>query len=133
MDAPSKHAIEFMETLISGNESLIEFAQRLRLRNGVKSVTHNIDLRRYRNGSAIEGYVDAELVTDRSIAWWFEIHWDENWVIESRIVVNHEQGQDILREFPDRSASTLQLCMEHLPIVIADLVHDANLINLVDI
>lgn len=107
MDNESKYVAKFLEAIASNNRKFIELAGALRLQSKVLSVKQGIDCRQYNSGTRIEYYVDAELRNGKSMCWWLEIIWNkECWTIEASVLVNHDQGQDKLKEFPDKISET---------------------------
>jgi hypothetical protein len=130
MDIKSKHTIKFLEALANSKHQFTELAQRLRPRPDVIRVLHSLECLRYRTHVALEGYVDVELRNGKAVAWWLEVNWnDEQWTIESRVLLNDNQPQsvqEVIREFPDRIAETLNECIEQLSQATADLVNSAD-------
>jgi len=91
---------EFLAVVAAANEQLIDLAVKLRLRPEVKGVVCDMDCRRYGTTPRIEYYVDAELRNGRAISWGMEVGFDgETWSVEADVRVQHEQGQDLLREW----------------------------------
>ncbi len=84
---------------------LTEVAEAVRAFPGVRLVTTDVSPRSYESGPRIEAYVDAELESGNSLAWWLELYEDGgSWVVESSILHTTSQGQDQLRELPARYA-----------------------------
>jgi hypothetical protein len=107
MDSESKYAAKFLEAIASNNRKFIKLAGTLRSQPNVLSVKQGIDCRQYDSGTRIEYYADAELREGKSICWWLEIIWNkECWTIEASVLISHDQGQDKLKEFPDRISET---------------------------
>ena len=139
MDTESRYVIKFLETLADSELELGELARRLRSRPDVVSSFCSLDCSKYQHLFryptpvalvTIEGYVDIELRNGKRIAWWLEVNWnDEQWIIESCVLLNDNQGQNIqeaIKEFPDRTAETLDECIEQLSKAISDLVNSAD-------
>jgi hypothetical protein len=54
---------------------------------------------------------------------------DELWIIESSVLLNDNKGQNIqevIKEFPDRAAETLDECIMQLSQAISDLANSAD-------
>jgi hypothetical protein len=139
-DTESKHIAKFLEALAGSRLELAELAHKLESRPDVIGALYSLECSKYRRLSpecfnyqtyvALEGYVDVELRNGKGIAWWLEIHWnDERWVIESRVLLNDNRGQnaqEVIREFSDRTAETLDKCIEQLSQAISDLISSTD-------
>lgn len=107
MDDKSKYVAKFLETIALNNKKFMQLADWLRSQPDVLSVKQGIDFSQYESGTRVDFYVDAEIRSDKSICWWFEIYWEnERWVIEYSVLNTHNQGQDKLKEFPDKLPET---------------------------
>lgn len=130
MDTESKHAVKFVTALARSKRQFVEFAQQFRNQPDVVRVLHSLECIEYQSHISIEGYIDAEFHNGKTIAWWLEINWDsDQWNIESRVLLNDAQGQDVqevVRDFPVRTAQTLDECVEQLAQAISDLVNSAE-------
>jgi len=74
--------------------------------------------------SALEAYVDANLVSGRTVAWLLDVIWrDEEWEIQYSVAVNKldRRGQVPLVEFPDRIMLTMEELITESRIAIAEL------------
>lgn len=97
-----------LDAITTVNERLISFSQQLRAKAEVAEVRHAVDFRRYRSGTVLEFYVDAELKSGKGLSWWLEIKWSkEKWVLESSVLLNEGNHQETMREFPERIAKTV--------------------------
>ena len=130
MDAESRYAVKLLEALGNSNRQFIELAQRLRSRSNVISVLHSLECLKQGAHASLEGYVDVELQNGNAVAWWLEVNWnDEQWVIESCVLLNDNQPPSVqrtIKEFPDRLAETLDECIEQLRKATLDLVNNAD-------
>ena len=107
MDMQSKQAIDLLEVIADSNEKFIALSQSLRLNPVVTHVLHSLECRKYATGTVLQGYVDAEIQNGKAICWWLEVHWGEGkWIIESRVSVTDDQGQDTIKEFSDKASET---------------------------
>lgn len=132
MDTESRHVIRFLEAAAECNDKLIALAQSFQFKPEVIRVLNSFECRQYRTGPVLEGYVDIELRNNQALAWWLEVHWNSNqWIIKSRVTVNHAEGQDVIREFSDREADTLDECIDQLVRATSELVGSAGSIKLV--
>lgn len=115
MDAASIYAIRFLEAIAGINVKLTEFARILRSEPQVSRIQHNFECHKYQSGAMLEGFVDAELHSRKAITWWLDVKWSvDQWVITARILLNHEQGQDVIKEFPDRITDEFNTSLEYL-------------------
>lgn len=131
MDAESKQAANLLEIIADSNEKLITLSQGLRSKTEVIRVLHSLECRRYSTGTVLQGYVDAEIQNGKAICWWLEVHWGEGkWVIESRVLVNSDQGQETAKEFPDRVSETFSEFIVQLGQVTSELVSSVGIIDL---
>ena len=131
MDIESIQVAQLLMVIAETNEKFIAFSQDLRSRPEVIRVLHSFECRKYGEGVGFEGYVDAELHNGRAVCWWLEVHWsEERWLIESRILVNSDQGQDPIKEFPEKVSDTLGGFIAQLEQVIAELVGSIGTIDL---
>jgi hypothetical protein len=130
MDRESKQTIKFLEALANSKLELAELTHRLRSRPDVIRDLHSLECFKYRTHVALEGYVDIELRNGKAVAWWLEVNWDdEQWVIESCVLLNDNQPrstQETIKEFPNRTAETLDECIEQLLQATSELVNDAD-------
>ena len=89
------------------SRKFIKLAEHLRSQYNVLSVKQDIYFQQIESYVGLELYVDAELRNGKAICWWLEINWtEERWVIETCVLVNHNQCQDKLKEFPDKFPET---------------------------
>jgi len=132
MDVQSKYAIKFVHALATVKSQFTELAQRIRLRSQVIRVLHSIESFMYQTHSAIEGYVDVELDNGKGVAWLLDIGWDDNqWIIESRVVLNDNvprSTQETIKDFPTRTAETLDECIEQLLQATSELINSVDAI-----
>jgi hypothetical protein len=132
MDIASKNASRLLEALAESKGTLTDFARQLRSQPEVVRVLTNFEPREYQTGFVLEGYVDAELRNGKAMAWWLEARWNESlWTIESRVLVNDDQGQYTFREFPERTAETLDDCIAQLALATTELIDSGDAVALV--
>ena len=130
MDTPSRDVVRMLEAIADSNSQFIELASRLRSRPDITRVHHDLDCRKYLTGSVVQIYVEAELESANSVTWWLDLRWNEDhWFVEGRVLVDNDQGQDTVREYPDRTADTLDACIKDLLQVTADLVSSVDSID----
>jgi hypothetical protein len=99
MDTPSEQASRVLSALADTHERITGLARELRSHAEVTRVVHELGPRNYKSGPVIEAYVDAELRSGRSVSWWLEITWVEQWQVSARILENSAEGQETLRVF----------------------------------
>jgi hypothetical protein len=108
MDIESKQAAKLLETIAGINECFIDFSQSLRSRSEVLSVKHSLECRKSDSTVMLECYSDAELHSGKAICWWLEVQQnEEQWVLETSVLINDGQGQSVIREFPNRVSTTI--------------------------
>jgi hypothetical protein len=101
-------SVKFVEALAQTNQSFGNFSLELHSIPQVLSVNSGTEFRRYTEQLVIEIYIEAELDNDNCVCWWLEIAKKESeWEISSRILLNADSGQEILKEFPSLSAKTI--------------------------
>lgn len=131
MNTENKLALKLLHGIAVSNEMLISLSQDLRARPEVVRVLHSLEARKHQSGAALEGYVDAELRNGKAICWWMDAYWKEGkWVIECSVLVNNDEGQHIFKEFPSKSAESLDDFITQLERATSDLVASASTINL---
>ena len=126
MDKESVSATFLLEALATANARLIEFSRALRSRLEVVDVLHCLECRWYLTGPMIEGYVDVEIRGRKSVAWLLDIRWPDKWLVDTRVVSNHGQYQDVLREFPTREAESLGELITVLNLAVSELISSAD-------
>ena len=127
MDTESKAGVRLLNAVAACNERLVDLSTRLRLETGVNRALHEFSCRDYKTGPLLEAYVDIELATGEGVCWWLEVEWTtEQWLIRSSLRVSHDQGQDALKEFPDRTARSLEDFVNELEVATSDLVSSAD-------
>ena len=134
MDADSNLVIGLLEAIATSNEELVSLSEMLRSHPSVIRVLRGFDCRNYRTGVRLEWYVDAELRSGHGMCWSVDVSWAEaNWVISSKISINRngDQGQDVLKEFADKSAQTLKDFISQLRDTMSDLAKSPINIELV--
>lgn len=131
MDVESMQVAKLLMAIAETNEKFIALSQDLRSRPEIIRVLHSLECRKYGTGVGLEGYVDAELKNGKAICWWLEVHWnEEKWLIESRILVNSDQGQDTIKEFPEKVSGTLDEFIAHLELATNELINSIRTIDL---
>lgn len=109
MDYESKFIGSFLEVVALNNRKFLKLAEHLRSHFNVLSVKQDINCQQFESYVSLEIYVDAELRNGKSICWLLEIKWTkESWLIETCVLINHNQGQDKLKSFPDKSPETFE-------------------------
>jgi|SRR5882724_3939880 len=130
MDAESAESIRVLESIAQCNEQFIALSQWLSL-SGHKNVTHDVDCRAYESGTMLEAYVEAELEDGKVICWWLDISWNrESWRIAASVLVNNDDGQEVLKDFPEKTPGTLNDFVDQLKEASADLVAHAHSLNI---
>lgn len=135
MDADSRTAIIVLEAIAAASERLVAVSRDMRSRPEVSEVQQNLTVRNYQlSGPEVEGYVDVQLVSGKSIAWLLDIRWDEaQWKIESRVVGDGERdsgGQNTLEKHPTRIAVTADGFVRELELATAHIVDSCRSMDL---
>ena len=134
MDALSNELTRIFQGIAKSNQVLIDLCESLRFSPFVHAVVRGFDLRTYETDVMIEGFVDAELTSSKAICAWLEIRWNQdNWIIETRVLVNDDHGQPLYEGFPDRTPSTLDDFLLQLQGATSDLVTFFRGINFEDV
>lgn len=116
MDRDSEQVTRVLSALIETNHEIFNLSETLSARREVVKVSHAFQWSRNHAHSEfgvgppylLDWYVDAELVTGRSLVWVLELSWpDGQWEIESRIETTGDDGLQVLQEFPGRSAQSV--------------------------
>jgi hypothetical protein len=131
MDSESRQAVILLDTIADSNEKFIALSQYLRSKPTVIRVLHNLECRKYTTGTMLQGCVDAEVQNGKAICWWLEVHWGTGkWVIEFRVLVNSNQGQETIKEFPDKISETFSEFIDQLEQATSELVDSVKIIDL---
>jgi hypothetical protein len=127
MDREGMVMSKLLGEICTTSEALVTLAVDFRSRAGVAQVIRGCDLRKYQTGPVLEAYVDVETQSSKAFSWWLEVRWDqEQWIIESSIRESHQNGQDMLIEFPDRVATSLDDLVKSLRHATNDLMTSAK-------
>jgi hypothetical protein len=131
MNTENKQALELLKGIALSNEMLITLSQDLRTMPEVVGVLHSLEARKHPSGAALEGYVDAELHNGKAICWWMDAYWkEEQWVIECSILVQTDEGQQVVKEFPEKTASTIEEFVNRLNEATRELTSSADIQSL---
>lgn len=103
-------AAEVMTLLARCNERLGQIALMAGSLPGVMSVSNRLELRDYRSGPLMEGFVDAELADGSARSIWLQVAWSSRvWTLESSLLAVDNGGrQEVLREFPREEIGAFQ-------------------------
>lgn len=130
MDADSAASTKLLESIAGSNEQFIALSQWLRSLPEIK-VTRGFECRAYKSGTMIEAYVEAEVDENKTVCWWLDVGWNnEQWLIESSVLLNDDQGQKVLRTFPTRTARSLDDFVTQLAEATEDLTTHARSMDL---
>jgi hypothetical protein len=67
----------------------------------ISETSFSVQVVRYKNGSVLEGYVDADLSNGIGINSLLDVSWSgESWRIEARLARSTTSGQETLKELP---------------------------------
>jgi hypothetical protein len=81
-----------------------------------------LEVASYRNGSVIEGYVEAELANGGSVCWLLDVGWDADcWTIEARLAKQSGDRQETLRELPTHTVKDFDSFLRTLKQVATEL------------
>jgi len=138
MDADSKHATRILAALAESSGRSMELVHRFQSMPEVSKVSFDFDC--FRNQSYWEfkvgspyifpWYVDVALTNEKAIWWALDVHWDEEkWFIESRVELLGDHGPNILKEFPNRTALTIDEFVDQLKEATSQLLESADLVK----
>jgi|SRR5947209_19155544 len=127
MDTEAIIALRLLKEIALGNERLIDLQFEFRSKSGVKTVSHGLDLRKFKDGCLVDGYVEVEISDDQSYCWWLELRIEPTgWTIETSILKDHPGGQDVIEGFADRRGETLDNLSIELASAIEQLIQSAR-------
>jgi hypothetical protein len=132
MDAPSQNVAAFLETLLDAKQRLHEIRMQYHQRCG-RTAPEILSLGRPKRESH-GGVLGIDLpVTGgdgRRYELAIEIVWKpEGWIIRTEAWVDAEAGgQERFRALPERTASDIHACMEHIRAAVGDLASFADLV-----
>lgn len=131
MNTENKQALELLRGIALSNEMLITLSQDLRTMPEVVRVLHSLEARKHPSGAALEGYVDAELRNGKALCWWMDAYWKEKqWVIECSIFVQTDEGQQVVKEFPEKTALSIEEFVSRLDEATRELVSNTDIHSL---
>jgi hypothetical protein len=107
MDGPdSEFAV--IEALGAIRERMIAHALLLGRSAGVAAARSGVDVRDYPVGGLhVEAWVEAERTDGCASTWWLEARRGEaGWTVEASVLEDGPQGQDVVRRFEVRTATT---------------------------
>jgi hypothetical protein len=123
MDFESEKSIKLLECIAACNEQFIALSQWLNSLSNVKNVCRGFDCRAYETGTLLEAYVEAELDEGKVTCWWLDVSWDEEgWQIQASVLVTDDQGQRVLKNFPEKKPQTLEGLVVQMKAVTSELV-----------
>lgn len=130
MDVASAESIRVLECIAACNEELISLSQWLHSFADIKP-SRGFDCRAYESGTMLEAYVEAELDGGKTICWWLDVKWRaQEWSIQSSVSLNDDQGQRVLKNFPDKTPQTLDDLIKQLQEAASDLAAYARSMDL---
>lgn len=133
MNTENKQALELLGGIARSNEMLITLSQDLRTMPEVVRVLHSLEARNHPSGAALEGYVDAELHNGKAICWWMDVYWkEEQWIIDCSILVQTDEGQQVVKEFPEKTASSIEEFVNRLDEATRELTSNTHIHSLLN-
>jgi hypothetical protein len=138
MDSYSKQATMVLAALAESSSRSMELVHRFQAMPEVLKVSFDFDC--FRNQSywqfnvgspyIFQWYVDVALKNDKAIWWALDVHWDEEkWLIESRVEIPGDSYPNILKQFPDRTAITIDEFVHQLKEATSELLESGGLVN----
>ncbi|MEP7039264.1 MAG: hypothetical protein ABI891_13090 [Acidobacteriota bacterium] len=138
MDSESKQATRVLAALAESSGKSMSLVHRFQSMPEVEKVSFDFDC--YKNQSYWEfgrgspyifnWYVDVALKNGNAIWWALDIQWvEEKWIIESCVELPGDYNPEILKEFPDRFAETVDEFIFQLNDATSQLLDSANLIE----
>ncbi|HLM60915.1 MAG TPA: hypothetical protein VK308_08935 [Pyrinomonadaceae bacterium] len=141
MDTESKNVTRFLEAWQTSRERLGTVLRNELILKGAASATpflvlsgrpfriHDADSVREFSGSVALG-VQAKPQTGEPVEFGIDILWDKTgWSITTEIYVECEEGQKLLRSFPEKHTTNLDDCLVFLEAAISELLTCVNLID----
>ena len=113
---------ELLATFAATQKALESKANELRGDGNFSAVLDRLDVRGYRSGIVVEGYVDAETLSGISVAWCFDARRNgSGWDVERSLVMNRTSEQEVVHEFPITSLLDSRHLISALPHLIEEL------------
>jgi hypothetical protein len=125
MDAPSHSVIAFLETLQDASQRLYQVRQQF-LRHGAQPRAGGMHLSSRERECPSRGFLCFAILVKGSDGNDYDlgVHvlWSpERWVITTEAWMDVETGQKFLRACPERTASDIDTCKEHIVAAVGDL------------
>lgn len=113
---------QFLETLGEINRLLRDHAVQLRRSFGVTKVLTDLEVIAYRDGTLVEGYVEAELTSGDVVVWLLDIRWTEHsWTVDAALERKSRDRQESVRELPTGTAADFGGFINELKRVVREL------------
>ena len=139
MDSDSKQATEVLAALAESCSRSMTLVHQFQSMSEVEKVSFDFECSKnhsyweYGSGGSpyiFNWYVDVALKNGKAIWWALDVLWDEDkWIIESRVELPGDYGPNILKEFPDRCAETVDEFVRQLDEATSQLLGSAELIG----
>lgn len=139
MDSDSKQATKVLAALAESSSRVIALVRQFQSMPDVEKVSFDFECSKnqsygdYGSGGTpyvFNWYVDVALKNGNAIWWGLDVLWDEDkWIIESRVELPGDSGPNTLKEFPDRSAETIEEFVRQLDEATTQLLGSAELIE----
>ena len=138
MDSDSKQATRILVALAESSGRSMALVHSFPALPEIEKVSFDFDCYKnqsyweFGNGSPyiFNWYVDVALKNGNAIWWALDVQWDENkWIIETRVELPSDYSPNILKEFPDRFAGTVDEFISELNEATTQLLESADLIE----
>lgn len=115
-------AKQLLEVLAETNRLFRDHVVRLGRSSVATKAQARLEVASYRNGSVIEGYVDAELANGESVCWLLDVRWDpDSWTINASLATQSGDRQETLRELPSQTVNDFDSFLQTLKRVAIEL------------
>ena len=139
MDSDSKQATKVLAALAESCSRSMALVRQFEAMSEVEKVSFDFECYKNQNcweyGSGgspyvFNWYVDVALKNGHAIWWTLDVLWDEDkWMIESRVELPGDYGPNTLKEFPAKSAETVDEFVRQLDEATTQLLGSAELIE----
>jgi hypothetical protein len=140
MDADSERSVRLLEALAAANFKLRDFGYRAFLKSSSGAWASQVAFSGspyFKGGFSKDTYtrcfllgVYATLPDGRAVIWGLDLLWDAKcWTIEASIELEDNQESTLLREFPKRSAHTIDDCIARIEESIDELTRNMDILS----
>ena len=123
-------ALRLLTALAETAEQFVNFGRQLTSYSSIRQVRQSLEFRKYTTGPVLEGYVDAELLEGKTLAWLLDLTWDKStWKLRYSICINQDSNQEVIKQFPEVTGRTIKQLTEILKRTTLELIDSLSIVK----